>query len=120
MAGDSVSNLREGDYVRWDTDVDKVYSRDTKTLVGKVGKILPKRDKTNNSAYDVEFTYNEKFFLVHSYTPVSAILTNNFLSPDGTRSVSLSKVERTIFEDKKDRVGIDILYLCFAAQIHAI
>lgn len=42
-----MSDLNVGDLVRWDVDVDKVYSAYTKTFVGKVGVILPPQEYTN-------------------------------------------------------------------------
>lgn len=70
-----MSDLQVGDYVRWDVDVDKVYSKDTKTLVGKVGIILPpqhyvslkintKGHRTPAGFRDVQFTYKDKPFTV--------------------------------------------------------
>jgi hypothetical protein len=43
-----VSKILVGDYVRWDTDVDKVYSTYTKTFVGKVGRVLPPQEYFNS------------------------------------------------------------------------
>lgn len=43
-----MSDLKVGDYVRWDVDVDWVYSAYTKTFVGRVGKVLPPQEYFNS------------------------------------------------------------------------
>jgi hypothetical protein len=71
-----MSDLKTGDLVRWETDVDKVHSAYTKTFVGKMGKILPpqeyydsphadaKKYLTPAGFFDVEFSDGEKTFTV--------------------------------------------------------
>lgn len=68
-----MSEFKVGDSVRWVTDVNKVYSKDTKTLVGKVGKILPPREYydgsgnmhlTRDGLHDVVFLYGDAEFIV--------------------------------------------------------
>lgn len=67
--------FNDGDKVRWEGDVDKVYSKDTKTLVGKVGTILPPQEYyaapfggnkylTPEGYFDVEFSYEGRPFIV--------------------------------------------------------
>ena len=68
--------LKVGDYVRWETDVDKVYSAITKTLVGTVGTILPPQlyysaphpgastHLTPEGYFDVKFPYGDSYITV--------------------------------------------------------
>jgi hypothetical protein len=65
-----------GDKVRWETDIDKVYSATTKTLVGAVGEVLPpqlyydsphpdaKTHFTPAGYYDVKFSYGGTYIKV--------------------------------------------------------
>lgn len=71
-----MSNFQVGDLVRWVVDVDKVYSKDTKKVVGTVGTVLPPREYlrspepnaekyfTPEGFYDVEFYLETKPFTV--------------------------------------------------------
>ncbi len=78
-----MSDFQVGDLVRWVVDVDKVYSKDTKTLVGTVGTILPRHEYLNSKGekyltreghYDVEFYLETKPFIVGQIPETELVL----------------------------------------------
>lgn len=65
--------MKTGDLVRWDVDVDKVYSEYTKRVVGTVGTILPPQEYldskgekylTPEGLRDVEFYLETRMYTV--------------------------------------------------------
>lgn len=63
-----MNTFQVGDLVRWVVDVDKVYSKDTKKVVGTVGTVLPPREYYRSSEPNAEkYLTPEGFYDVEFY-----------------------------------------------------